>query len=70
MDPIDFLALVFSDPLQTFSEFYGIQSVILFWIGVFVVSFSLAGLFCSTELVKKMALLKMRSAQNVSNSSF
>src|SRR5450631_622106 len=69
MDPMDFLALVFSDPLQTVGDSYGIQAAILFWIGASLFTFSLVGLACFTRIFKELTSLKLGSPKNPANSN-
>jgi hypothetical protein len=69
MYPMDFLALVFSDPLQTVNDSYGIQAVILFWIGASLVAFSLACVACCGKIFNRSVSLKMQSPQNPVNSN-
>src|ERR1039457_2112587 len=68
MDPIDFLVLVFSDPLRTVSESYGIQAVVLFWISAGLLACGFAGMTCRTKIFQELTAPRTSSPQMTVNS--
>lgn len=63
MDPINFLVLVFSDPLETVRESYGIQAAILFWVSAGLVFVGIAGIVCRAKVFRSLPALKTRPTQ-------
>lgn len=54
MSPENFLALAFSDPLQTVDSRYGSGMAIIFWIGLSLAAAALLGLLGSSGLLQPL----------------
>ncbi|MGZ5818217.1 MAG: hypothetical protein ACXWJD_05665 [Burkholderiaceae bacterium] len=61
MNPEDFLLLVITDPLQTFSDQYGSEMAFAFWIGLSLFLVGLFGWLNIVHLFKNLLRTKVHS---------